>query len=263
MQSRIGAFAGSQDEYVAYLETLVRTKHCGGCSQLAATAAHADHGSPVTSHPNAQQGEHGLQVIQWRPDLPSAKRVSTEPPAWRDNAKELVNLTPTAEDWPQKMFNLGFRSAMIDGTAATFLLDPNRTPSLPTNAAMVPTPRANDRNAAILAGLTAHAHAVVQRSVCAKVALALVNFHNFLVLSACVVLSQEGIPERDVLEIVRICHGRDTISDKYCKQNLRIARFLNELTRILSDRGWNGRATELLLQCMWLLTTILHALISR
>ncbi len=258
MCPKIDQFAGTQEQYIRFLEQIVVSlrHHHQACSL---SSLQIPVRSPVPSGrscaevpraptPNASQSilpQYGyeLEIIPWNPQPTEPKRLKANPPGWKKNAKLLVEITPKAENWWQTIRDLGIYETMCNGNAAAYMLDGN----CETPTATTPLIAVTKVDSILLNHITAYAHAAMRRGVTASLAIMHANFQKFVVLSSCAVCCATGTPKERVLEIVKICMGN--VSDDYCWRILRTAVYLNESIDILNANGWGDHGSELLLIC--------------
>lgn len=229
MGNRIDDFPGSEHDYVKFLEQAV-------------TSLRAHHRFCTTSCTTTS--ENTLNIIQWTPE---AKRARTDSPTWKEDARTLVKSTPKANQWWQAIRANGIYEPLSNGNAAAYVLDSQCSLVEPaTTTALFARATASERSG-LLARVAAYAHTAIRRETTATAAIMLANFQKFLILSTCAVLNQTGSPKEDVFDIVKICIG--PVGDRYCRQTLRTAVYLNQLVDMLSSHGWGERASDLLLIC--------------
>ena len=253
--SRLDDFVGSDGDYIRYLERLVKTFR----TQRNEQSAHVD--SDVTASAYEVYGSfrripsdvHDIgnetQFFQYVPEPLGYKTGRTGNPPWLQNAKALVKDTPGAKDWNRTLEEKGLHEVIASGKALTYLLDTGVQTDISLVSERIPQVATSD----VLGYVRNYAQATASRTLTASVALVLVNFQRFLVLSACAVLLKEGFSSGVVYDIVKICMG-NCVSDEYCDRLLSSAKFVNELIDLLYSRGWGFRAGVLLLLCK----SILH-----
>ena len=241
-------FSGSKDEYIIFLEGIVKSlrrhhQHCelSSAEQSALTTdSSLGNGEASTRKRHREfeiiqfdsyQDPHGIHLA--RP----AKRMQR----WQAAAKVLIENTPKAEDWYKALKEKGIYDIMNSGGVVKFLLDTSYNPSTVTR------PTITETNP--LLRIREYAMATAQRMSAASRALVLANFQKFLVLCACAVLKETGVPEQDVLDIIRLCIGQATPT--HCWRMLKVVVYLNQLIEKLSQNGWGHRAGELLLLCQY------------
>ena len=229
MGSRIDDFPGSEHEYVQFLEQ-------------ALISLRAHHRSCVTSC--TAGSENTLNIIQW---TPVAKRPRTDSPTWKEDARTLVKSTPKANQWWQAIRANGIYEPLSNGNAAAYVLDSQCSLVQSATATALFAKATAAERSGLLARVAAYAHTAIRRETTATAAIMLANFQKLLVLSSCAVLNQTGSPKEDVFDIVKICIG--PVGDRYCRQTLRTAVYLNQLVDMLSSHGWGERASDLLLIC--------------
>lgn len=147
------------------------------------------------------------------------------------------------------MRDRGIYEIICNGNAAAYLLESHREAPAPL------TPAVGDGGTMLLNQVINYATATMKRETTASLALILVNFQKFLVLSTCEVLRATGAPREHIFRIVKICVG--DVSDEYCGRILRTAVYLNELIDVLNTNGWGDHAGELLLICKSLIVQMM------
>ena len=248
--SRLDDFAGSDRDYISYLEQLVTTLK----TQLSVPDSRSESIANSTAHelprslPQLRSGvdsnEDNIQIIQYVPDPFDRKRRRSGDPAWLQNAKALIKDTPKAENWSRALKQKGLHEVMASGKALTYLLDTSVQADISAVSGEISQAETSD----VLNYVRHYAQATTIRTMTASVVLVLANFQRFLVLSACAVLLEEDYPAVEIWDIARICIG-DDVTDDYCSRVVRSAKYVNELIDNLYLRGWGYRSSELLLLC--------------
>lgn len=252
--TRLDSYEGSERSYIRYLEQTVirlRTQIEGHGSHAGAVA------SPIAAEisrtlpppsPAIASSQDDLQIVHYVPNTSAnhsgCKRKRTSNPVWLQNAKSLVQETPKAAHWEQKLKEKGLYDIMANGKALTYLLDIGVQPNM--SAMPVGTMQTDKED--VVGCVRQYAYATATRTMAASIAVTLANFQRFLVLSACAVLLEERVEAAEVLNIAKICIG-DDVSDEYCVRLVRSATYMNELIDSLNLRGWGYRSSELLLLC--------------
>lgn len=249
MNSTIDGFEGTAAEYILYLErTIVSLReYHSSCATCAPNRA-ATH-SRTPSEPGTElefvRFDPIKEVTSWRPGKRKKSEVTI--PRWKERALALVQATPEADAWIERLKDKGIYDAMRNGTAVSSLLlldvDNRRYESVEADSTACQTPDSNP-----ISRVQHYARISVRREISASMATALANYQKFLVLSACAVLVGKGSPTDDVYQIVRICMGND-VTDVHCQRILRGCKFVHELMDNLYMGGWGLRAYELLLIC--------------
>lgn len=250
-ESLVDDFSGSRDEYIKFLEGIVKSlrRHHQHCELLSAEQ------STPTIEPSLEIGgastrkrHREFEVIQFDsyqgPHNFHLARPTKRLQRWQAAAKVLIENTPKAKDWYQALKEKGIYDIMNSGGVVKFLLDTSYDPSAVTR------PTVTETNPLIR--IREYAMATAQRMSAASRALVLANFQKFLVLCACTVLKETGVPEQDVLDIIRLCIGQTTTT--HCWRMLKVVVYLNQLIEKLSQNGWGHRAGELLLLCQYQLS---------
>lgn len=241
-------FKGSKDAYVFFLEGIVRTlrQHHASCEVSGATEPipATDVRSDRTEHgTSSRKRPREYEFVQFdRPRIrlnPNVARPAKRTQRWQSAARKLVESTPKAEDWHDALKKKGIYNIMDSGGVVKFLLDTSYEPPAVTR------PIVTETNP--LLRIREYAMATAQRVSVASRALVLANFQKFLVLCACAVLKETGLPAKDVLDIIRLCIGHAT--EDHCWRMLGVVVYLNRLIEKLSQNGWGYRAGELLLLC--------------
>lgn len=271
MNSRIDEFQGSAEDYIAYLEDEVRkwrAKHCVvtqtcDTSTAPASTARNEEGSSFTAAlqdsvrrpkrhlPVAEardtrgSGHESLHIVQFDPrgQAPTSKVRRHEVPLWKTNAKILFDATPKGVNWFQAIREAHLHDALDNGHVVEYLLDQAQLPP-----SLQSTYGSTDSQGPA-AFLRSYAQCLNQRTHVLAITTKLVNFQEFLFLSACAVLfKSRTIPEADVLNICRIPLGVER-SDRYCRRLIDAAIYVNTLVDTLSAYHWGNRAIELVLLC--------------
>lgn len=242
----IDDFSGTKDEYILFLEGIVNSfrQHHSRC-ELSGTTDFTP-----TTDVGHREGEvwpckrpRELEFIHFS-DTRIARNSNAARPVkrmqrWKAAAKKLVDNTPKAENWHDALKQKGIYDIMDSGGVVKFLLD--------TSYEVPATSRPTVTDTDPLLRIREYAMATAQRVSVASRALVLANFQKFLVLCACTVLKETGLPATDVLDIIRLCIGQAT--DNHCWRMLGVVVYLNQLIEKLSQNGWGYRASELLLLC--------------
>lgn len=241
-------FDGSKDAYISFLEGIVHTlrQHHSSCEvsgateSIPATDVRCDHPERETS---SRKRPHEFEFVQFdipqiRPN-PNVARPAKRTQRWQAVARKLIENTPKAEDWHDALKKKGIYDIMDSGGVVKFLLDTSYEPPAVTR------PTVTETNP--LLRIREYAMATAQRASVASRALVLANFQKFLVLCACAVLKETGLPAKDVLDIIRLCIGH--AKEDHCWRMLGVVVYLNQLIEKLSQNGWGYRASELLLLC--------------
>ena len=133
--------------------------------------------------------------------------------------------------------------------AAQFVLDGNtKTLSITRRKETEVSHNYGTEECWLLSAARGYAETAANRAFTVEYVLMLVNFQKFIVLCICAVLSQTGASKPALVDIMRICFGN--VSEEYALRLWRTAVFLNQLVDGLGFRGWENRASELLLLCV-------------
>ena len=158
---------------------------------------------------------------------------------WENNALALVNATPIAVDWQKAIHEAGLYEVISSGEAARHLLD-HHCPLPSSSSEACPS--------GLAARVRFYAQSTCQRRRAASLAIRLANFQEFLLLSACVVLTAtEQVPDEDVWDIVRIATGCKT--ERHCQRMLDTAVYVNRVIDTLNAHDWGYRGADLILLC--------------
>ncbi|KAM0703896.1 hypothetical protein Q7P35_008902 [Cladosporium inversicolor] len=238
-ESLVDDFSGSRDEYIQFLEGIAKSlrrhhQHCELSSAERSTPTIES--SLETGGASTRKRHREFEVIQSHgyqiPHNFHLARPTKRLRRWQAAAKVLIENTPKAKDWYQALKEKGIYDIMNSGGVVKFLLDTSYDPSAVTR------PTVTETNSLIR--IREYAMATAQRMSAAFRALVLANFQKFLVLCACTVLKETGVPEQDVLDIVRLCIGQTTAT--HCWRMLGVVVYLNKLIEKLSQNGWGHRA---------------------
>ena len=275
---RIDGFEGTQEEYVAFLERLVFALRVdgltasNGCTHTGLTQPSDEMLSVVEDIPQpsiagvAQANDESLSStenstenisqastnVQFRfvQDFvcgPVRQRAKPAFPAWKKFAQQLVRLTPTADEWAQRLTNLEVLENTHNGRILSMLL--HGTSEMPAIretdsaiSALLQDESLPTRN------VLAYATNAMRNDVSASLMVTLANFQKFLVLSSCAVLHNAGTSKETASMIAKVCLGN--VSDDHCWNMIKTAVYLNQMIDVLSVNGWYKRASELVLICM-------------
>lgn len=256
MSLRVDEFDGTPEQYISYLEEQVislRSHHASCYASAPHASTSASHAPQSSRHLLANQfltaSQHRLteqpqqlKFIEFDHTTVNVKptRLRAERSRWQENATALVQETPSGEEWFQALKKKGIHDIMSNGEAVSFLMGTQA----PLRLSMPPE---SEPSTAPQSRLEQYATAAMRNEATASVALTLVNFQKFLLLSACFVL-HEVDDSADAFAIVRLCIGSNA-TVKRCLDILKSCRYANELLDILYMKGWGLRGCELFLLC--------------
>lgn len=254
------SFPGTQEQYIEFLEneiSILRRHHetCAASSHQSFASAARSPQSPRLHLPkhNDGTGNGACNIILWEPDTVNASAGQREP-EWKSHARKLLNATPKGESWWQAIEKAGLYETMSEGKAATFLLDQDCSSAILAKAS--DSSHQGQPHCRISSRLRSYALSSMHRNASATMALKLINFQQFLLLSACAVLrTTRQVCMESLVDIVKICIGCK--SERYSMRILDTVMWMNKLVDALNVKGWNNRAPELLLLCQssWPLIT--------
>lgn len=244
MGNRIEDFAGTEEEYVKFLEQKVHklVAHHHKCTLTRPTwgpgidtvrTTNLDCTSPAST----------LTFVPWNEHVRSKNR-RRETPEWQHKADILVQKTQQFQhsaEWNAVC------EAMCTDQAAAFLIDENYTTPHPSNVPTSALQAHRTDTVDVIELLRMYAQNTIKRGAAASMATMFASFQKFILLSSCAVLYYSK-SSMEVLDIVRICIGSDA-TERYCVQVLNTTKYIHRLVDTLNSHGWGTRASVLLLVC--------------
>lgn len=210
--------------------------------------------TPRTAGPEKYCNFNTLEIIPWQPCSVKTNSVgrtrlrSKGTAEWEVRTMELLKATPSADHWESTMKAMGIFDTIHSGQAVAYFLGDTQTALATTDNPGRQRKRARHQHTALLERVSSYASFARRNEVDAVVAGMLANFQKFLLLSVCVVIQATGqAEESEVMNILKTLLGN--VSDQYCRRQLGVARYMNQLIDVLSANGWENRAAELLMSC--------------
>ena len=273
---RIDNFKGTSRQYTTYLEKTIQdlqhknTLLCRHCEELRShhhqcrwnrteQNAPTTITSPQTRTPPpeidfAPQPEEASSFIFWDPAASYRSKEQSEDPRWKQEATQLISMTPTGDNWWQNLSEMGVTTKEEWFQGLEFLLNTNMTVPVAANYPMVPVVecgiadcscRSNEYQVPIQ-HTQAYARAYQARNQVASFALAMVNYQQFILIAICIVLRHQGVCGTTVDHLMRIAIA-DTTS-RYINRLERAVRWVISLANELK-KDWGYRATGLPVIC--------------
>ena len=199
---------------------------------------HSLHLRPTTLNPSASGKDtsptdtnrlRSIETSRLGPDSNAVRpRIDQHrPPEWISPADKMLSEVPLGWVWHERI--LGVDKSLLAAVAI-------ETTTVPDEIISAGDTQDKDHLLSLVRDF-AHRHSV-QRT----------NFQHFLLVCLCRVLSFETIPQRLIVETLKICIS-DT-SEKNIVRFLRGAQWANEIMDKLFFAGWRYRAIDLLAMCM-------------
>lgn len=286
---RIDSFVGSDNDYILFLESQVRNLRrrlthqtgedrdvsCGPTTpspaNTASTGTNASQASlhshqprqfearglsqpastPATVAPEKHRNFNTLEIIPFSFEGNSVGRTRSRSKVtadWELRTMELLKATPNADHWESTMKAVGIFDTIHSGQAVAYFLGDTHIDTWTTENRGPQHKRTRHQHTALLERVTSYASFARRNEVNAAVAGMLANFQKFLLLSVCVVIQATGqAQDSEVMSILKTLLGN--VSDQYCRRQLGVAKYMNQLIDVLSANGWENRAAELLMSC--------------
>lgn len=189
-----------------------------------------------------------LRIISFQPQsCPLSRPAKKQCLSWMKSAARILDKVPTAQEWTPRCQELGLETAdgnnNVIAAIAGFCAIKDTPRPFETTHLMSSTDQLI-RSATRYGLLTKHFEAG------ARFALCITSFQKIVFASLCAVLQHSGVSTDLIDEVMRVC-----LSNSERKHLARLrsgAIWVNRMIRTLDDAGWDGRAAEVFLLCMFL-----------
>lgn len=188
-----------------------------------------------------QQTSPELRIIEYKPTKVPRNRGREK---WRAKADELIRETPPADVWWDNISALGLEGAQA---LAETVLEFNNSDwmwAFPQRS----VEQTDNQKHPLVKVLERYAWFAGNGHRIKFCIFELINLRQLVLLGACFVLSQVGVPKEALIEVTRICFPE--VTDRYVMELWRAGAFVYQLAEKLALAGWGGRAHYLHLLCI-------------
>ena len=193
---------------------------------------------------NASPLDKTSPFIIWDAACSLRSKQQSEYSRWKQEATQLIDMTPSGAEWWQNLSEMGFNTAEEWYLGFEFLLDTNMTVPTPANRPLVPVPecgvtncncRSNEKYQVSIQRTRAYAHSYQARDQVASFTSAMVNYQQFILVAICIVLRHQGICSTTVDHLMRVAIA-DT-SSRYINRLEKAAKWVISLANECGATG--------------------------